>query len=253
MRLSIIILSHNGRDYTLRCLDSLNELMIRENDIEIILIDNGSSDELRKAFTDRNYPWHTRIRYFAFAKNRGVAAGRNFGLRESMGSRYVMFLDNDTVVTDDAILSLLEYMDNHPEVGLAAPMLKDRAGEVQMSFKDFPSLKEKIKNVLGRPGTTPVIPTGKEMEPFYVIGACQVIRTDVVKQVGVLDEKIFFGPEDADYCMRIREAGAKVVYLPEISVVHDWQRLSHRSLFSATSRRHALGLVYFYWKWKRIN
>ena len=75
---------------------------------------------------------------------------------------------------------------------------------------------------------------------------------DVYQMAGPLDENIFFGPEDADFCMSVRSLWKKVVYYPALTIIHDWQRATNRSPFSQQARRHAAGLLYFYAKHRRI-
>ena len=84
-------------------------------------------------------------------------------------------------------------------------------------------------------------------EVDYVIGACQGIRRAAVTEVGLLDERIFYGPEDVDLCLRMHEAGWSVVYNPAAVVVHHERRLT-RSLFSALAWRHLWGVGYYFWK-----
>ncbi|MCH5345953.1 MAG: glycosyltransferase family 2 protein [Muribaculaceae bacterium] len=252
MKLSIVILSHNGATLTRRCLESLNGLMERHDDYRVIAVDNGSNDALKDALGEIDHGWRNSIVHDALRQNLGVAGGRNIGLKKATDSEYILILDNDTIVLSSAIERLVAYMDAHSDVGLAAPCLRSPNGEVQVSFKRFPGVREKLLNLFGRKNVLNEPPSQDVMYPFYVIGACQLIRGDVVKKIGLLDSNIFFGPEDADYCMRVRQAGYKVAYIPDIEIVHDWQRTSHRSVFSATSRRHIKGLFYFYRKWKRF-
>ena len=124
--------------------------------------------------------------------------------------------DNHTGSNDEAIYGMMHYMDQHPQVGLCACRLTDVDGVVQESFKPFPSLSIKVRNVLGggQMATSIEVP-GSPIEPVYVLGACQMLRKSVLYKVGLLDENIFYGPEDADYCLRIAGEGFKVVYLPQ--------------------------------------
>ena len=81
----------------------------------------------------------------------------------------------------------------------------------------------------------------------YVIGACQVIRRRALQEVGLLDERIFYGPEDVDICLRLQQAGWRVVYNPEAVVVHNERRLT-RSLRSGLTWKHLWALGYFFRK-----
>lgn len=89
-------------------------------------------------------------------------------------------------------------------------------------------------------------------EVEYVIGACQLIRREVISDVGYLDDNIFYGPEDADYCLRARLAGWKIVYLPYVSFMHDYQQMTNKRLFSKMSFIHLKSLIYFFIKHKRF-
>lgn len=249
VRLSIIIITWNQLSYLQECLRSLQPVMKRD-DVEVIVVDNGSEDGTCSYLT-LNYP---RIHLRVNDCNKGVAYARNRGLELAQGNK-VLFLDNDTIVNENAISGLETYLDEHPQVGLCACRLIDGNNQIQESFKPFPGLWLKAKNVLGiTQSNVPDLQTiTSPFEPVYVIGACQMIRREVIKRVGLLDEKIFYGPEDADYCLRIVADGWKVVYLPQYTIVHHWQRATNKKLFSRLAWKHFCALCYFYVKYKRIN
>lgn len=248
MRISVVILTHDQRALTLRCLASLAGLA---DDVEVIVVDNGSADATADAIAGA-YP---RVRVIRLAENRGVAAGRNVGLRAARG-RYLMILDNDTIASSAAIEDLAGYLDANPGAGLVAPRLCSPEGRVQSSFRPFPGLGHKLRNIiLGKERTSfaATVPSGP-VEPFYVIGAAQMFRREVYRRSGGLDEKIFFGPEDADFCMAVRRQGLKVVYDPRVAIIHDWQRSTtrRRSLLGRSSRRHIAALIHFYIRHRRL-
>lgn len=249
VQLSIIIITWNQLSYLQECLCSLQPVMQRD-DVEVIVVDNGSKDGTCQ-FLSLHYP---QIHLLVNDCNRGVAYARNKGLKHVQGSK-VLFLDNDTVVNEEAISGLEIYLDEHPRVGLCACRLVDRNNQVQDSFKPFPGLWLKMKNVLGinkSKVSDRDIPTSP-FEPVYVIGACQMIRREVIERIGFLDEKIFYGPEDADYCLRIVADGWKVMYLPQYTIVHHWRRATNKKLFTRLAWKHFCALCYFYVKYKRIN
>lgn len=249
LQLSIVIITWNQLSYLQECLHSLQPVMKRE-DVEVIVVDNGSEDGTCR-FLSLNYP---EIHLLANDCNRGVAFARNRGLERVQGNK-VLFLDNDTIVNEAAISGLENYLDEHPRVGLCACRLVDCNNHVQDSFKPFPGLWLKIKNVLGFNKNSVAyrdIPT-LPFEPVYVIGACQMIRREVIERIGLLDEKIFYGPEDADYCLRIVADGWKVVYLPQYTIIHHWRRATNKKIFTRLAWKHFCALCYFYAKYKRIN
>lgn len=249
---SIVILTCNQRELTLRCLRSLEPYLDAHADTEVILVDNGSTDgtlEALKAFGERYGERFTAVRN---DDNRGVAAGRNIGLGHASGS-VLMLLDNDTIATPDALGKLRTYVAAKRSCGIAAPRLVAPDGTVQPSAKPFPGIGIKVAHTL-RPGseTSAERRAMTAAHPFYVIGACQVFRADTFRLVGALDDNIFYGPEDADFCMRVRAAGLTIDYLPDVQIVHDWQRATRRNPLSRLGRRHARALAYFYRKHRRL-
>ena len=189
VQLSIVIITWNQLSYLQDCLCSLQPVMQRE-DVEVIVVDNGSEDGTCQYLTV-NYP---QIYLHINDCNKGVAYARNRGLELAQGKK-VLFLDNDTVVNENAISGMEIYLDEHSKVGLCACRLVDSNSQIQDSFKPFPGLWLKIKNVLGITKTNaPDLQTvTSPIEPVYVIGACQMIRREVIERIGLLDENIFYG------------------------------------------------------------
>ncbi len=249
MKLSIIILTYDHLDDTQKCLESLQPLMVR-GDVEVIVIDNASVDGTPD-FIRTHYP---DIRLTVNPTNRGVAAARNQGFSQATAPT-LLILDNDTIVNARAIDGMLQYLSTHPEVGLCACRMTDTEGNVQRSFRPFPGLKGKMLSVLGLRLAGEKYRADEEgaIEPYYVIGACQMMRREALEQVGNLDEAIFYGPEDADFCHRLREAGWKIKYLPQYSIIHTYYRRTSRKPLSRLGRKHIKGLLHFYHKYGRIS
>lgn len=249
MRLSIVIISWNSLPMLRRCLESLRPLLGR-TDVELVWVDNGSSDGA-PAFMDSAFP-HARTRLLP--DNRGVAYARNRGVELARG-QYILFLDDDTEAPPEALDTLMAHLDTHPRTGVAACALRDKDGNLQDSFKPYPGLWQKIRNVLrsklSRKPRAVALPQ-EIIHPVYVIGACQMIRRQVFDRVGLLDEAIFYGPEDADLCIRARACGWDIDYLPQVSILHHWRRITTRSLTSRSSRRHIRALLHFWRKHRRL-
>lgn len=232
-----------------RCLESLRPLLGRP-DVELVWVDNGSSDGA-PAFMDSAFP-HARTRLLP--DNRGVAYARNRGVELARG-QYILFLDDDTETPPEALDTLMAHLDTHPRTGVVACALRDKDGNLQDSFKPYPGLWQKIRNVLrsklSRKPRAVALPQ-EVIHPTYVIGACQMIRRQVFDRVGLLDEAIFYGPEDADLCIRARACGWDIDYLPQVSILHHWRRITTRSLTSRSSRRHIRALLHFWRKHRRL-
>lgn len=243
IQLSVVILTCDQLPVLRRCLDALTELYRRGN-AEIIVVDNGSADGTCECLTTE-YPY---IRVIANTENRGVAPARNQGLRAASGDK-ILILDNDTIPNTVAIDAMSRWLDTHPSTGIVACRLTDPQGAVQDSFKPYPGLTVKISNLLGRKRAVRL--PESPVSPEYVIGACQMFRRSLTDRIGLLDERIFYGPEDADFCLRARSAGLDVVYLPEVSMIHDWRRATTRRIFTPLARKHISALLYFYHKHHR--
>ena len=252
-RLSIIILTCNQRDFTLRLLHSMEGwLRASGNDVEVILVDNGSTDSTSESIR----AWLresgiTNLRLIEAGENLGVARGRNLGLKAASGG-VLMLLDNDTVADGRVYDELCRYVEDTPACGIAAPALYSPDGELQASAKPYPSPWLKLRHVL-----SPARESAAERaelanpHPYYVIGACQVFRRDILGKVGLLDEGIFYGPEDCDFCIRVRKAGFTIDYLPQLRLTHDWRRATRRSPLGTLGRRHLKALLRFWMRHPR--
>lgn len=253
--LSIVLLVWRDLDFLEPCLRSIAQAKATL-DLEIILIQNGITFDVSR-FTPENISLTTLpIRVISNPINRGVAPARNQGLEAAQG-RYLMLLDVDTVVDPNALTHLVRFMDENEDVGLAGPRLQDAEGNLQLTCRKLPTVWSKL---LRR------IPTRWAQEQLadellvtydhrtpravdYVIGACQIIRRAAFEQVGKLDDTIFYGPEDIDYCIRMWRHGWRVMYVPDAVVTHDEQRLTKRRAFSKLSLIHAFGLARYFWKY----
>ena len=247
MRLSIILITYNGLGFLTRCLASLHDF-IDNPSCEVIIIDNYSTDGTLN-FLRENYP---QLKLIVNSENRGVAAARNQGIKVAKGEK-LLLLDNDTEATSSAINAMSDYLDSHPDVGLCSCQLVDKEGIPQDSCKPYPGLMIKLRNVLGIGNKTKYQPNEEGViEPLYVIGACQMFGKNVAEKVGLLDEHIFYGPEDADWCIRIKKAGYHIHCLNNYTIIHDYRRSTKKRPFSRLGRMHIKALLYFYWKHKRL-
>jgi GT2 family glycosyltransferase len=253
--LSVIILTWQDAEFLHTCLASLQS-GIKTLKYEVILIQNGGESWAQLA---ANAAKTFELRFIRNEFNRGVAAGRNQGLNLARG-RYFLLLDADTRLTDTAGDTLVRFMDDHPSVGLTGPRLVDPEGRLQLTCRRLPTLGTKILRRL--PLTFARARLAEETlanwdhastrEVDYVIGACQMIRREAFEQVGLLDERIFYGPEDVDYCIRMWQLGWRVVYVPHATVVHHERRLTQRRLYSQLSLYHAMGAIVYFWKYRYL-
>lgn len=254
--LSVILIGWNVWKDLQPCLQSLLDACSGIS-YEIIYVDNGSKDGTL-SHVRRQFP---QVNLVENRKNLGVSKARNQGIRIAKG-KYIWILDSDTVVNSAAIQEMLLYMDKHANVGICACRQEDKDGNVQNSYRPFPSISQKMKSALhhiflkfnisvyGNLTNPYKIINEQPVEVDYVIGACQMIRKELFETIGLLDEKIFYGPEDADFCLRAKRAGWKTVYLPCIHIIHHYKRITTRKIFDKLTLYHIQALCYYFKKHK---
>jgi N-acetylglucosaminyl-diphospho-decaprenol L-rhamnosyltransferase len=221
--LTAVIATWNGWDYLAPCLDALDREVRGPGRIALqtIVVDNGSADGTPARLAER-YPWAECV---ALPENVGFAAGANAGLGRAEG-RHIVLLNNDTVVGPGALEACVAYLDAHPEVGVVGPQLIDPDGCKQNSVHNEPSL---LGEIVPRWLLETLLPARHPSKrraydaPIAVdavLGACLVVRSDVVREVGPLPEAYFFFLEETDWCRAIRAAGWGVWHLPDVTVTH---------------------------------
>lgn len=251
MDLSIIIVTWKSKDFLKKCLDSII-IGTKGIQYEIIVIDNASKDGTVQMIETE----YQHVILIKNNRNMGMPA-RNQGLLIAIG-RYMLLLDVDTIVSPNSINTLITYLNLHPDVGLVAAKLTDENGNLQYTCHRFPTVIIKIlRRYQFKWGRKLVYKeelrswdhnTIREID--YVTGACQMIRRETYLKVGLIDDKIFYGPEDVDYCLRVWQSGYKVVYNPNAVIIHAERRITTKSLFTKTTWKHIKALVYFFLKHK---
>lgn len=264
MKLSVILLTWNSANDVASCIDSVLEATAHLNR-EVIVLDNHSTD----GTWDLLLSYGNRLELLRNRENKGVAKGRNRAIAKASGE-FVWILDIDTIVNRAAVDAMIEHLEKFPETGICGCKLRSLDDEVQESCRQMPSLRYKFLNIsltlakrfggdTSRLSQTIMRLNEQQFyhqkmddthffEVGYIIGACQMFRRSLLKEVGLLDESIFYGPEDADFCLRIKNAGYNVVYLPHVSLIHHYMRITNKRIFSRMSLLHLKAIIYFLWK-----
>ncbi|MCP9489423.1 MAG: glycosyltransferase family 2 protein [Solirubrobacteraceae bacterium MAG38_C4-C5] len=246
--MTIVVVASSVRPELERCFDSVVRLAGME--VETILVDNASTDDT-VAWVRATHP---QIEVVTLPRNLGVAA-RDHGLRRARAP-YTMFLDSDAVLTPGALPSMVDALDANPSWGLVGPRLVYADGRLQLSTRRFPP---RLLPLLRRPPLSRYFencrtvrrhlmaddPHDRIRPVLYVLGACQLFRTSLARVAGPFDDRVFLGLDDADWCIRIRDVGGEIVYLPEATVVHDYRRLTARHPLSRAAWRHLRAFAYF--------
>lgn len=253
--LSIVVISWKMRELLRQLLLSIKE-QTKGVSYELIVVDNnsqdGTADMVRTLVPDA-----VLIRNF---ENRGVAPARNQGFSKAKG-RYIVTLDADMVLRENSLKAMTDFMDATPDAGICSCKLVFPDNAVQLNARRFPtpmSFAMRRLDFLSLARQSKVL-RDHEMAEWdrsdtravdYVIGACQMIRKEAMEKVGMLDENIFYGPEDVDFCLRMNRGGWKVYYFPYTSIIHYEQRITKKKLFSKLSWMHLKGVIYLFMKYR---
>jgi len=228
-RVAVIIVNYRTPELCAQCLESLAPEAARRGDLAVIVVDNGSQppchDEIERVIRGRG--WTRWAHVLPMHENRGFAAGNNAGLAAARADFYLL-LNSDTIVRPGAIDELVGAAERHPRAGLIGPRLEWPDGRPQESaFRERTPRTELLaaastglltRLLGGRSVALPVSSTPMEAE--WLSFACVLIRAEVVRDVGPLDDRYFMYLEDIDYCRRARGAGWRCLYWPLSRVVH---------------------------------
>ncbi len=229
--LLIVILNYNTRDLLRDCLSSLR----RQEGLEfhVCVVDNASGDASADMVANA-FPEVTLIRN---PENNGFSAGNNLGMREfgfpyQGQARHVMLLNPDTVAPPGAVAGLLRFVDANTDVGVVGPRLLLPDGTLDKACRrGFPTPAVSFYRLSGLSRLFHKSPHFNRYNMEYlsefaqadvdsVVGACMLVRGEAVYKTGLLDERFFMYGEDIDWCLRIKQAGFRVVYFPSVVVHH---------------------------------
>lgn len=254
--ISFIILTWNSANYIDQCLASIDE--IRQFKVKIYVIDNGSTDETRRLLKNWQAKVHrAELEVIFLSTNKGTTVSRNLGIRKAYNnSQYLCILDSDTVINEKAMARLVQTLESDSKIGIVGPAMKGLDGQIQNSGRGIPTLKIKLFKVM--PFVT-LRHKGEQMEMIpkeheitdvgYLMSACWMMPAILIEKIGLLDENIFYAPEDVEYCLRAWKRGYRVCYYQDALIVHAWQRLSRKKLFSRHNWEHIKGLLYLFRKY----
>ena len=235
----VVVLNWNDLPNTIKCIDSIYSQEGAKFDV--LLVDNNSTQFVAEDLLER-FP---SLNIIKLNQNRGVAGGRNVGLALAIDENYeyVMFFDNDAVAHKNMLAELIKVIREGRGIGIVGPKIyRNDALEViwragcsswrKMYLFSFFSIIKRIYHLAGRPlplqfdfsrgdGYKDIGQYEKIMKIDFQIGCAQMLRTEAVRQVGLLDERFTpYGSEDIDYCARTQKAGWQIVYVPMAKCWH---------------------------------
>lgn len=216
----IIVLNWNGKDDTLDCLQSLHST--NYDNYRVVLVDNGSEDDSVKAVREK-FP---EVEVVETGKNLGFAGGNNVGIEYAIkaGTDYVFLINNDTTVHPDYLKELVDVAESDVKIGAVGSKIMYYSEPERIWFVGgkINWLKNKGEHI-----GLDEIDKGQFdeiREVDYLTGCALLVKREVVEKVGVLEDDYFLYYEDADYSLRIQNAGYKTVYAPKSKIYHKVSR-----------------------------
>ncbi|HOC20873.1 MAG TPA: glycosyltransferase family 2 protein [Anaerolineae bacterium] len=242
MDLGIVIVNYNTCELLRRCLETVFAsvgVMFR-----VCVVDNASPDE-SAAMVAQEFP---QVMLIANTENVGYPTANNQGLRalgfEGDGAtapRYALLLNPDTELPSDALQQVVALMEARPELGALGPKLVRPDGSLDLACRrSFPSPEVSFYRMVGLSRLFPqsrrfgrynltYLDPDEEAEVDSVVGAFMLVRREAIVQVGLLDESFFMYGEDLDWAFRIKQAGWRILYTPQVTVLHVKRAASRQS------------------------
>jgi len=254
MIISFIILTWNSEKHIEECVNSvINKCKNERIGCEVLVVDNDSRDKTRGILKNLKQKFSDKVSVVLLHKNLGTTKTRNIAIKRSKGG-IICFLDSDAVLKKGSLSLLCEKLKPR-DIGIIAPKLLFSDGRVQRSVKKFPTLLNKIlkikKIILGvEPKHNEYYSKMllKEGKVDTAISACWFLRRETIEQVGLFDEKIFYSPEDLDYCLRVWGNKKSVLYCPFFEVMHYTQQVTYKKPSNYISLTHFRDLIYYFLK-----
>jgi len=188
-------------------------------------------------------------------ENKGTTYSRNIALKKARG-KYISVIDSDVKIAKGTIGELIRTLEENEKAGIVAPKLAYPNGNLQKSTDVLPTIFSKLYRYfflkhIEEAENSQNQPNGL-CEVEYAISAMWMLRRELLSKIGLFDEKIFYAPEDVDYCLRVWLSGYKVLYNPRVAVVHHTQEISRQFKLNRMTMHHIKGLLYYFRKHKYI-
>lgn len=223
---SIIIVNYNVKDFLHQCLTSIDKAK-HGLTLEVFVVDNASSDGSID-FLEPLFPEYIFIRS---QENLGFAKANNIAIRKARG-RHLLILNPDTILAEDTLIKMIEYMDRSPEVGIAGCKVLNADGSFQLACRrGFPTPWASFCKLFGLQKLFPnsklfakYNQTFRPIDETYfidaVIGAFMFCDTELIQEIGGFDESYFMYGEDLDLCRQVQMKGRFVAYYHETTIIH---------------------------------
>lgn len=228
MDLSIVVINYNTEELTRSCIRSVIQ-HTSGLQYEIILVDNASTKPLDEAGFRKDFP---KVRLIMSPKNLGFAGGNNLGIEQAKG-RYVLLLNSDTYLTENALFRLYDFMMAHPKAGAASARLIYPDGRHQSVAQRFPSVRYgmieflRLQKFMSRRSAGKLLlgaffDHDETVQADWVWGACFIFPRKLLAELPEkkLDDQFFMYYEDMQWCMDIKRLGYEICFVADAEVVH---------------------------------
>lgn len=250
MELSIIIVNWKVRNLLQSCLDSIFAERSYKN-FEVIVVDNDSND----GSVDMIQMKFPQVRLIENHENIGFGRACNQGIKIAEG-RYIFILNPDTLVKPNTLLSLIDFMELHPKVGIGGCYVYYPDGTPQASFYKFPTMLSYFTRMLS---LFRILPRNRFTQRFFweypdnnitgpidrVLGGAMVLRKEMVEQIGLFDEVYFMYAEELDLCYRAKQTSWKVYAIPNTEIIHYHQQSTLQNVRQATFHAFKSDFLFF--------
>jgi len=249
---SIIIVNYNSLNLLENCLDSVIKYS-QDIEYEIIVVDNHSTEGDIKSTVNK----FKDITLIINRENVGFAKANNQGVKIANG-KYVLFLNNDTVFKENSLKAVFDFAESINKDTIIGCKLLNSDLTVQISFAEFPSLKNAFTSYTFLYKIFPrskhfnkyylsLTEIKKPLEVDYVTGAFLFCKTSSFERIAGFDERFFFFSEEIDLCYRFKNFGGKVYYIPHTSIIHLGGGTAKVDSWF-TFKNKAISLIQFYQK-----
>ena len=241
MKLSVVIVSYNVRNYLEQCLQSVQRAL-EGIEGEVFVVDNHSDDDSVVTIREK-YPW---VRLIENQENLGFSKANNQAIRQSQAD-YVLLLNPDTVVVEDTLRGVLTFMDEHPKAGGAGVMMCYEDGSrAPESRRALPTPWVAALKMLGftKRYYMSHLPWDQPCRIEVISGAFCLLRHEALKKIGLLDEDFFMYGEDIDLSYRLLKGGWENWYLP-YSIIHYKGKSTQKSDYRYVHVFYQAMLIFF--------
>ncbi|SEA36096.1 Glycosyltransferase, GT2 family [Xylanibacter ruminicola] len=241
MKLSVIIVNYNVRPYLTACLDSVQRAL-EGIESEVFVVDNHSDDDSVEVVS-RDYAW---VHLINNRDNLGFSKANNIAIRQAQGE-YILLLNPDTVVAEDTLKGVIDFMDQHPKAGGAGVRMHNADGTLAPeSRRAIPTPFVAARKMLGftKRYYMSYLSWDAPAQIEVVSGAFMLLRHKAIYEVGMLDEDFFMYGEDIDLSYRLLQGGWQNWYLP-YDIVHYKGQSTSKSDFRYVHVFYQAMLIFF--------